>query len=115
MKVKCETISEFSDCIRHEIGLGGSLFGNAIRVSIRSEPLDQDGVRERIWFVATTIVNVNDGSSQYLLTFGQTTGVDYNDATQEKNGTKLAEEMKEFIGEFCESIDCYILPGEIEE
>jgi hypothetical protein len=87
-----------------------------VRVSISRNPVDgnaRNAVKFDVTFQASAVIEL-EGGGEYLLQMGVSCGTDYEDATQEKKGTKKAEEMKKELGDFCDSSGLIVGPGTIE-
>lgn len=116
MKLACHSIDEFLDCIEHEL-VKSSLFQDAIRVSIFRRPMGKNprkSVRFEVVLQAAAIVEVNTGG-QFIVEYGTVCGIDYEDDSQEKTGTELADAVKSRLKSFTDSHDLKLLPGAIVE
>ena len=112
MRVTCETINEFIQCLASET----KVFGDTVRVSIIRNPIDgtkREAVKFSVHIKASVVVS--SGDSEYLLEAGQACGMDYEDASQERDGSKRAEFLKNEIKEFASSKNWKVLPGVIHE
>ena len=109
MIVQCNTVEEFLECLKSE----QHIFQNTVRVSTTRRPLDSGppyAVFE-VSFHASSVILV-DTESQYLLQMGvRCEGKDYEDSTQSKEGSELADEIKNKIKRYVESRGWMILPG----
>ena len=108
MRVECHSVDEFLTCLAAE----QLIFQNVIRVSITRNPIDTgpDCVKFDVILQATTVVLV-DSESQYLLVVGCNCGKDYEDASQEREGSALAKKLKDRITQYANEKNWKILPG----
>lgn len=108
MRVECNTVDEFLICLSSE----RSIFQDVIRVSITRNPIDtgRDCVKFDVILQATTVVLV-DSESQYLLVVGCNCGKDYEDASQELEGSASAKKLKDRITQYAKERSWGILPG----
>lgn len=117
MRVTCENVDEFIECIEAEFLVGGAVFQNAVRVNISHRPADGNARSSVVLFdvvlQASAVMIVKDGS-QYLLECGVGCGRDYNDSTEDKSGSDLAQVRKEKIESFAKRYDLRVLPGVID-
>ena len=112
MRVTCHSLEEFIECLKEE----DNLLQGVVRVSIVRRPLNEKNPREASIFAVSlqaSAVVIIDSDSQYLLDVGIDCGVDYEDSTQEKNGTEKADGMKDLLRVYAESRGWKVLPGVI--
>ena len=92
---------------------GIRLFQDTIRLSIIPRPKGNNprgSMSDEIILQASTIVLVDDNQS-YLLEVGQFCGIDHKDGKGDYSGSKMAEELKNKIKEFADSLELKVLPG----
>lgn len=108
MIVQCGTLDEFIENLTVE----QHLFQKVVRVDVSRRPLDNgpEHVSFAVTFQATTVVLVGE-ESQYLLQVGVDCGKDYEDASQEMEGTELANKLKSRLQQYLDSRDWVLLPG----
>lgn len=102
MRVTCETVDEFIECLRAECQAHSTIFQDTIRVSICRRPIDKSA-REALKFevvLQASAVVVVDQESQYLLEVGEYCGKDYADDPPNDEGTQKAKALKEKIEDF---------------
>lgn len=112
MRVTTTSIDEFLQCL---VDID-EVFGSTVRVSITRNPVDgtkRDSTKFTVVIQASTIV-IDDGS-EYLLETGQFCGIDYTDATQQKDGSEIANVLKERVIAFALKKNWKVLPGIISE
>ncbi len=131
MRVTCQTVEEFLSDIRAQIEGNGEkcqareedgcivyseaadcVLQRAIRISVFRRPSD-DGVKFDIVLQASAILALA-GGGEYLLQLGVNCGTDYEDVSQEKEGSDKVAELKKEIEVFCEAMGLTIRPGMIE-
>ncbi len=108
MKVECNTIKEFFDCLDSE----KHLFQHTIRVSINRRPLgsgDPHVVFEVI-FQASAVILV-DEEYQYVLEVGFSCGKDYDEENGSLAASDLAAGYRTEIEDYAESRKWKVLPG----
>ncbi len=108
MIVQCGTLDEFIECLTAE----ECLFQNVVRVDVSRRALDSgpEHVSFAVTFQATTVVIVRE-ESQYLLQVGVDCGKDYEDASEEREGTDVADRLKSRLEQYVNSRGWKILPG----
>jgi hypothetical protein len=99
MRVTCNTLDEFVENLEKEGP--ARIFQRVIRVSVTRRPLDEDGVKFRVNFQASAVIDLGDGEGQYLLEVGQDCGTDFEDASQETEGSERAEALKQRLKLCC--------------
>ena len=115
MRVVCSTFEDFLEDIKCHVSSsklveGSGLLQDCVRISVTKRKIDE--VRLEIGFQVSAVMCLDQGG-EYLLEFGCGCGTDYNDATQEMNGTQAAEKLKERLGVFCGERGLCIRPGMI--
>ncbi len=114
MRVTCGSLDEFVEDLRNQLGKDSDVFQKTVRVSTSKRDMDDcAGARFMLTFQASAIVCLPD-DSEYLLQMGVDCGIDYEDATREKNGTKELVELKEKLKLFCDESGLIVGPGVIE-
>lgn len=108
MRVTCNTVEEFIECLRNE----KSLFQNTVRVNLSERALDTDGIKYEITIQASAVVIV-DETSQYLLEYGEDCGKNYKNGEGEE-GTQNALKKKESIESYAKDREWKVLPGVIQ-
>jgi hypothetical protein len=81
-----------------------------VHLDVSRRPLDKDKTRIEVVLQATAVVDTEEGG-QFLLDVGENMGMDYNDASQEKEGSKAAEKAEEKIIEVCDDLGLMVRPG----
>ena len=113
MRVTCETITEFLECLDAD----PNVFQNCIRISTIRKPLDGktrfEADKFEVIFQASAVVFA-DETSQYLLEVGLSCGRDLETADGHKNGSQLALEYKATIKRYAEYKALKVLPGMID-
>lgn len=113
MRISTLNVDEFLESLQDV----KTIFENTIRVSVNKRSTDSDNARDTVrpdvWIQASCIVSIESG--EYLLEVGEFCGHDYNDASQDKLGTKQALLLKGKIKELADSKGWRILPGLISE
>jgi hypothetical protein len=112
MRITTKTIDEFLEALTHE----DEIFCNTIRISsgrIAVDAASREPVKFKVVIQASTIVKIGD-QSEYLLEGGEFCGHDYEDASQDKAGTKAMQALKEKIQAFAATRNWKVLPGLIE-
>ena len=110
MQVKCQSFSEFLDCLGALVSTE-SLFNSAVRfsqITKKSGP-----VSDEVYVNFTTVVREVDGA-EYLLSGGEFCGTDYRDSGGDLSGTRRAAECRASLVEFCTQRNWIVLPGTIE-
>jgi hypothetical protein len=111
MRVTCETLDDFIEDLRNQGS--SSVHQNMVRVSTSRRDMDDYGARFMVTFQASAVVCPSEGGD-YLLQVGIDCGVDYEDATREKNGTEGLVKLKERLKSFCGESGLKVGPGVIE-
>jgi len=112
MRVTCQDIDEFLECLANE----KDVYRDTIRVSIIKRPFDgtkRDAVKFEIILQASAVVTVKD-EEQYLLEVGIYCGMDYLDGKAEEKGSEIAADKKQEIKGYANSRGWKILPGVID-
>lgn len=111
MRITTSTVDEFVECLDNAV----SIFENTIRVSITRRP--QEGGRNAVKFdvVLQASALVTSPEGEYILEAGEECGIDYNDATQEKQGSSVASKQKQMIVEYAKTKNWKVLPGIISD
>lgn len=115
MKVECQDIEQFIECLRHE----NKLFRNAIRMNISRNGMDggKDEVRFEVIIQVSALVRVLEidneiqEESQYLLEVAQCCGIDYMDSSNDPQGSEVAKKLKCDIELYAKERDWKVLPG----
>ena len=115
MRVECNSIKDFIENL-----LAGEavvdVFDKKVFVDITRRPVhgDSSNVVYLVDIHASVIVNTSD-QGQYLLVAGESTGKDYDDATNDKSGTDRAYDLKAKLGDFCKVHGLEVRPGMLSE
>lgn len=112
MRVVCQTVDEFLECLKEE----PEILQNTVRVSIVERPVDKgprDSIKYEIVLQASAVVCFEEGG-QYLLEVGIDCGTDVRDADPSLDGTIRAQNLKARIKEFAENSALKIMPGMIQ-
>jgi len=123
--VICQTVEEFVENLNAE----QDILQKTVYVSKTRTPVDGDkrsAAKFRVTFQASAIVNivttpqclkealeVEDGG-QYLLEVGCDCGVDYEDASQDFEGSEEADRLKAKMVAYCEGRGLSVRPGIID-
>ena len=102
MRVVCQMIDEFFENLTSEPK--GSLFRDTIRINNVRQPLDGNrfaALKFQIIVQVSAVVDLGE-DGQYLLEAAEDCGIDYADASQEKEGTEQANELRLKINQECE-------------
>ncbi len=114
MKVECDTLDDFLANLEAENS--GKVYKDTIYVNKISSPLDNQDKRKAVRFLVvlrvSTIIDMGDG--EYLLNMEEECGIDYNDASQEKEGTEVCDVKEKRLKEFCECNGLKIRPGVVD-
>lgn len=112
MRVVCNSVDDFITNLKAQIGT--AIFEQTVWASVTRNPLGKENQREAVRFSvvyqASVVVNTNDGG-QYLLEVGEDCGIDYEDATQDRSGTKRAQELIEKVQGCCDKRGLKVRPG----
>ena len=112
MRVDCNGFDELFEAL----DVATKVFEDALRVSTIRRPLDgkvYDATKVQVVVQASTVVLCEGDESQYLLEAGEICGIDYNDETQEKEGSKRAMELRAQLKAYADKRGWRILPGVI--
>ncbi len=112
MRVSCPTIVEFLECLESV----DTVFDDTIRFSKISKPLGENkakAVKFEVVVQASTVVQSKE--SEYILEAGQSCGVDYNDASQEFEGSEVAAAYKKAVESVAVQKGWKVLPGVISQ
>lgn len=109
MRVSCSTLDDFlanMEC--------GDLPLKIVFCERTRRPLGESvkPVRWAVMFSASTVVERD--SVQYLVQYGESCGVDYEDATQDRGGSEQADELRHRLASWCESKGVRLLPGVLD-
>lgn len=107
MRVTVGTIDEFIQCLSLEM----KIFDETVRV--QQIFLTVNEVKKQVHIKFSAVVQTQNG--EYLLQGTQECGVDYFDASRERNGSKQFENLKETIKRYADSRNWQVMPGYIEE
>lgn len=115
MRIGCATVDDFFTCLDAEV----QIFQSTIRLTVSPHPIGEPTIgkvptKVAIILQATALVSC-EGNAEYLLEVGVDCGMDYNDASQEKKGTPVAEALKARFAEYAAKRGWRILPGVIGE
>jgi hypothetical protein len=118
MRVTTGTIDDFLANLGKDVGKGATLFCNTIYAGMSRRPLDDDDPRKAVRFgvvyQATAVVVLSSGD-QYLLVAGEDCGVDYEDSSQERNGSERADELGRTLRTWCDGRGLEVRPGVASE
>ncbi len=118
MRVSCETVDDFLECLEDLAKKESAAFENAVRVSVVRNPCEGENkrkaVRFEVFFHASAVVQLKDGESEYLLEAAEFCGIDYHDAEPETKGTQKADLLRERMKKFCKEVNLSVLPGIID-
>ena len=91
MRVECKNVEEFLTCLKAE----KFIFQDVVRIGIYRRPkgTDPDPVVFNVVLQASALVLV-DEESQFLLEVGCDCGKDFDDETQDFEGSNLASNLK---------------------
>ncbi len=109
MRVVCKSFEDFLfnlNDIKPE-----QLVEKTLRVSISEMDENGDGVKFRINFQASAIVQFATQPGEFLLEFGADTGCDIRDADPHSQGTDRARHYQTMLKELCETRGWAFLPG----
>lgn len=113
MRIATQSVDEFLESLQDVT----DIFDNTIRVSVNRRSNSEHNLREApkvdILIQVACVVQIDGG--EYLLETGEFCGVDYNDATQDFQGTKKADQLKSKIQILATAKKWRILPGMISE
>lgn len=112
MRVICQTVDEFLECLEQE----KDILQNTVRVSISERPIDKgarDSIKYEIVLQASAVVNIEEGS-QYLLEYAKDCGIDVRDADPSLDASYRAKAIKEKIKKFAEAKALKVMPGFIQ-
>ena len=115
MRVTCSSIEEFLENIQQVDS--EKVYSKVIFVSLTRRPLDGDkrhAARFQVVLQVSAVINDEEGG-QYLLLAGEDCGIDYEDATQEKNGSDAAAALQHQLMSFCDLRGLGIRPGNVSE
>lgn len=112
MRVTCQTVDEFCQCLLDAIGKGHSVADGTARFSklIKSEGNRRDAPKVEISVHVSAIVQMNEGGD-YLLEVEERCGTDYQDASQEYAGSERADSIKDNLATICQDAGCVVMPG----
>lgn len=114
MRITNQSVAEFLESLT----VVDTVFDSTLRVSINRRPVGDAPGRNAVKFTvviqASTIVITAEGG-EYLLDCGEACGIDYNDASDEKEGSAKAAELKKAIQQTAEQKGWRVLPGIISE
>jgi len=118
MRVVCESFEDFLADVQFQIKENGpkAVADKTIRLSTTKHPVGEGEGKEAVRLMVTMHCSaiIVSGEVGYLLEAGEECGIDYNDATQEKNGSKAMGVKVAALGDFCDSAGLVIRPGVIE-
>ena len=115
MRVTTTNVDDFLENLRSEPN--GSVLQNIVYVSISRNPIDGDkrtAARFAVTVQASAVVNLPGDEGQYILEYGETVGVDYEDSTKRHTGSDAAAEIKRKIIEHCDDVGLRVRPGIVE-
>lgn len=111
MRVVCSTLDDFLEDVKCQAQTPDMVLQNCIRVSISKR---EHGMAKKIVVLQASAVMLLESGGEYILEVGVECGTDYEDATQEMNGTKESERLKAKINEVCKELGLVVRPGLIQ-
>lgn len=115
MRVQCSTVDDFITNLRAE--LPSAIVSKVVYVSQVERSLDSGDPRQATRFTvyvqASCVVDLEDGG-QYLLEMAVNCGLDYRDATNEREGTSEAARVRQKLTECCDDLGLRIRPGVLD-
>lgn len=110
MRVTCATVEEFLT------NLGSvqpsDVFQQRVYVSRTPRRVDEAGVKIAVTLHASAVISLEGG--EYLLDYGEDCGLDYEDASQQYDGTNAASMRKAAIAAVCERLGLKVMPGVVD-
>ena len=109
MRIICKSVDEFISNVT-----GGTLFANTCWVSKTINPIDdnsKNAVKFLVLFQVSVIKVFKEDGGECMVELGIDCGYDYHDATQDYQGSELADEHREKLKAFCEEQGFIVKPG----
>ncbi len=113
MRITNQSVDEFLESLQ-DVEL---VFDGTVRISINKNAVEGQGrtpVKFDVVIQVATVVVIDEESS-YLLEAGEMCGIDYEDSSEERGGSKRAVELKERVKAFAASKGWRTLPGIISD
>lgn len=114
MRVVCNTVSEFLECIAPDEQV---VLANTIRRSRYRRPVGgtspRNAVKFLVGFQLSAVILMAQDAGDYLLEVGVECGFDYTDASQEIEGTESADKLEAEVAAFCTDHKYKLRPGVI--
>ena len=108
MRIICRSVDEFISNVT-----GCTLFANTCWMSKTKNPMD-DNPNNAIKFLVlfqANVVKVFEDGGECMVELGIDCGYDYHDATQDYQGSELADEHRGRLKMFCEEQGFIVRPG----
>jgi len=112
MRVSCNSLAEFLTnlCDDSLIVLFGVVYFSMDRRAM-DEGNPRDSVRYEVSIQASAVIRSNDGESEYLLECGEPCGMDWCDASNSREGSACANQLRKKLEVFCDDRGLKVRPG----
>ena len=113
MRIACQSIEEFLERLADVPAADVPL--NEVNFSLTRRPLDGTrftAVKFEVSVLVTTLIRV--GGGEMLLEAGEYCGMDYNDGSQEKDGSVYGETLRRQVDNFCKPRGHKVRPGALQ-
>ena len=111
MRVACPTFDEFLTCLQADRDKG--VWHDTVRYSIVRLPFsgDRKEPKKEVTIQISVVMQSGEDGSEYLLEVGEHCGFNYEDSSQEFEGDRVANSIKDKLTEICDDLNLRLLPG----